>query len=500
MADTGIDSRRAPVPADPAPVRSRRGDWRRAYARGLIVGDLVVVVGSVFLSQWLWTTFASDPILRLTGRSAVLPYTVVSLALVVAWVGLLAVFATRELRYLGEGPAEYRLVVEASLRLFTVVLLIVFIFKINAGRGALITAFVLGVLFLLLERWLWRQWLVVQRRKGRMRGRMLLAGSANSVAHLATELARATTSGYLVVGACVPDGLVTPALERAGVQVVGSLDDIPSVMEAVDADTLAIGSTGHFSAQRVRELGWRLEPGRQHLVLAPSLTDVGGPRIRMRPVAGLPLIHVETPRFERGQQFVKRTVDLVSSVLLVVLLSPLLAGIAMAVRLGSPGPVLFRQERVGLNGRTFTMLKFRSMDHDAEERLAAISALDREEGNHVMFKMADDPRVTRLGSFLRRYSLDELPQLLNVVAGSMSLIGPRPPLVTEVAKYEQHVHRRFLMKPGMTGLWQVSGRSRLSWEDTVRLDLYYVENWSLVGDLVILMKTARAVVARDGAF
>jgi len=181
-----------------------------------------------------------------------------------------------------------------------------------------------------------------------------------------------------------------------------------------------------------------------------------------------------------------------------VLISPLLLVVALAVRFTSPGPVLFRQERIGLGGRPFTMLKFRSMVVDAEETKQQLDS-DSGDGN-VLFKMKDDPRVTRVGKFIRRTSIDELPQLVNVLKGDMSLVGPRPHLPHEVAQYEHHVHRRFLVQPGITGLWQVSGRSDLSWEAAVRLDLYYVENWSILGDLVILARTAKAVTAAEGAY
>lgn len=192
--------------------------------------------------------------------------------------------------------------------------------------------------------------------------------------------------------------------------------------------------------------------------------------------------------------------DLVIAAALVIVLSPVFLLLAIAVKATSPGPVLFLQERVGLNGSTFRMIKFRSMVVDAESRIQEVSQLDRAEGNDVLFKMRNDPRVTRVGSFMRRYSLDELPQLFNVLLGDMALVGPRPPLQREVERYDRHVHRRFLVKPGLTGLWQVSGRSDLSWENSVRLDLYYVENWSITGDLVILWRTLRAVIASKGAY
>jgi len=263
---------------------------------------------------------------------------------------------------------------------------------------------------------------------------------------------------------------------------------------------VVITSSDELSPDRIRELSWSLEPGHQHLVVAPSLTDIGGPRIHTRPVAGLPLIHVETPRFEGRNFFTKRAFDIIVSAVLIIVLSPFLVLIAMAVRLSTPGDVLFRQERVGINGTHFNMLKFRSMVTNAEALLVDLKDETRAEGNSVMFKMKDDPRVTPIGKFLRRYSLDELPQLFNVLLGTMSLVGPRPPLEREVTEYETHVHRRFLVKPGITGLWQVSGRSNLSWEATVRLDLYYVENWSITGDIVILWRTAQAVLASDGAY
>jgi len=265
------------------------------------------------------------------------------------------------------------------------------------------------------------------------------------------------------------------------------------------ADTLVITSADRLTPERVRKLSWALEPGRQHLVMAPSLTDVSGPRIHMRPVAGLPLMHVETPRFEGAQAFVKRIFDLIVSFLLIVLSSPLLIVLAIIVKTSSPGPVLYRSERIGLNGRPFRMLKFRSMRDGSDAQLAQLLAMEGK-GDSPLFKLKDDPRVTPIGRILRRYSLDELPQFFNVLDGSMSLVGPRPQVAAEVALYDDVAHRRLLLKPGITGLWQVSGRSDLPWADALRLDLYYVENWSLIGDLVILWRTAKAVVQRSGAY
>jgi exopolysaccharide biosynthesis polyprenyl glycosylphosphotransferase len=217
----------------------------------------------------------------------------------------------------------------------------------------------------------------------------------------------------------------------------------------------------------------------------------------MATVDGLPLLRLTHPTFTGASQFLKGALDRVGALLLLALITPMLLAVSLAVACDG-GPVFFRQQRVGLGGRAFTMVKFRSMVVDAEARLAALA--DADEGAGLLFKIRHDPRVTPVGRFLRRYSLDELPQLFNVVAGSMSLVGPRPPLPAEVAGYGRDAHRRLLVKPGMTGLWQVSGRSDLSWEETVRLDLRYVENWTLALDAQILVRTVRAIVHGTGAY
>jgi exopolysaccharide biosynthesis polyprenyl glycosylphosphotransferase len=249
-------------------------------------------------------------------------------------------------------------------------------------------------------------------------------------------------------------------------------------------------------------LSWELEDTDAELILAPALTNIAGPRIHTQPVAGLPLIHVDRPTYRGANRILKKSFDLVGSVILVLLFSPVLLAVAAAIKLTSSGPVFFRQDRVGINGETFRMIKFRSMVVDAESRLAALKAQAQAQdaGNTVLFKIKNDPRVTGVGKFIRRFSIDELPQLFNVVTGEMSLVGPRPPLRSEVDLYGDDALRRLLVKPGMTGLWQVSGRSDLTWDDSVRLDVYYVENWSITGDLAILWRTARAVFGSSGAY
>jgi exopolysaccharide biosynthesis polyprenyl glycosylphosphotransferase len=297
----------------------------------------------------------------------------------------------------------------------------------------------------------------------------------------------------------VQDG---PAEDPASrLPILGYQPDTASILAAIDAcqaDAVAVSAGVQLHPQTLRHLGWELAARNVGLIMAPALTDIAGPRIHTQQVAGLPLIHVTTPTLEGGQRVAKRLFDVAISGMMILVLSPLMLIIALLVKLDSPGPVLFVQDRVGMEGKHFGMLKFRSMAVDAEARLGELA--HQNQGNGLLFKMKNDPRVTRIGGFLRKYSLDELPQLINIFAGSMSLVGPRPPLPREVEAYEHDVRRRLLVKPGLTGLWQVSGRSNLSWQDSVRLDLYYVENWSLAGDLVIILRTVRAVFRSTGAY
>jgi exopolysaccharide biosynthesis polyprenyl glycosylphosphotransferase len=316
---------------------------------------------------------------------------------------------------------------------------------------------------------------------------------------LIRDLRRAPLCGYLVIGACVPRSTTGGTI--LDVPVVGDLDNVVDAVQRTAADAVAVTASGAFGSDAVRSLGWELEDSTADLMLAPALTNIAGPRIHTEPVAGLPLIHVERPTYREANRFLKRSFDVVGAAVLLMLFSPILMVAAAAVKMGSAGPALFRQQRAGLNGGTFKMVKFRSMAADAESRLVEVQASQRQDaGNVVMFKARDDARITRVGKFIRRYSIDELPQLFNVLCGSMSLVGPRPPLMREVELYGVDARRRLLVKPGMTGLWQISGRSDLAWDDTVRLDVYYVENWSLTADLVILWKTVKAVLASSGAY
>ncbi|MEW2379870.1 sugar transferase [Micromonospora sp. NPDC047812] len=473
----------------PGPARTRE----RAYVRSLVVLDTTVLTVAVLVGYV--ARFGDD-----TPGGSKIPYVLVAPGLVLAWLVSLRVLRCYDDRVLGYGADEYRRVGTASLRLAGGIAIAGYIADVGVSRGFLGISFALGMLGLELARFAARKRLHRARSEGAGWSRkVLVVGDTAHVLELVHTLRREPYAGYQVVGACIPDALLAPVAQRLGdVPVVGSFRGIPEAATAIGADTVAVTASGELTATRLRRLGWQLEGTGIDLVVAPALTDVAGPRIHTRPVAGLPLIHVEAPEFRGARKLVKGFVDRAVSSVALTLLLPLLAAVALAIKVDSRGPVLFRQTRVGQGGREFGVYKFRTMVVNADALLAALAA--RNETDGLMFKMRDDPRVTRIGRLLRKWSLDELPQLVNVLLGHMSLVGPRPPLPSEVARYDGDVARRLLVKPGMTGLWQVSGRSDLSWEDGIRLDLYYVENWSLAADLTILWKTFGAVVNSRGAY
>lgn len=477
---------------------SEDANWRLRSSRLLRIVDAFVVVWAVvgaFLIR-----FGVDPEITTAGLDVT--YVWLSVVLALAWWFMLGAWNSRQSRILGSGPDEYKRVAAASLWLFGIIAIVSYVFRIETARGYVGLALPVGLLGLLLGRWLIRQHLSIRRGQGRSMSRLLLVGGPGAVAHLASSLNGAKHAGYLPVGVYMPgvenDLRVEP---NSGLEIMGHRPDTRSILDALDvcgADAVAVSAGVQLHPQTLRHLGWELAARNIGLIMAPALTDIAGPRIHTQQVAGLPLIHVTTPTLEGGQRVAKRLFDIAAAVLLLILASPAMLLVALLIRFDSPGPVLFRQERVGMEGNRFSMIKFRSMVVDAEGRLAELAR--KNEGSGPLFKMKYDPRVTRLGGFLRRFSVDELPQLLNVISGSMSLVGPRPPLPKEVEAYESDVRRRLLVKPGLTGLWQVSGRSNLSWQDSVRLDLYYVENWSLAGDLVIILRTVRAVFRSTGAY
>jgi exopolysaccharide biosynthesis polyprenyl glycosylphosphotransferase len=475
-----------------------KDDWRGRTSRLLGTVDALVIAWAVVGAYIV--RFGLEPGFVVEGQE--ISYVWLSALLGATWWFMLGAWSSRQSRILGAGPDEYKRVAAASLWLFGLLAIVSYALRIETARGYVGIALPVGLGGLLLARWLLRQHLNVDRQKGRSMSRLLLLGGPAAIAHLASSLNGAKHAGYLPVAAYSPGSHESLKTEPdSGLQILGRQSSASAILEAIDAcdaDAVAVSAGVQLHPQTLRHLGWELAARNVSLIMAPALTDIAGPRIHTQQVAGLPLMHVTTPTLEGGQQVAKRLFDLLVSGLLIIACAPLMLVLALIVKLDSPGPVLFRQERVGIEGLSFRMLKFRSMVFDAEARLQGLK--DQNEGNGLLFKMKADPRITRTGRVLRRFSLDELPQLFNVFAGTMSLVGPRPPLPSEVEAYEHDVRRRLLVKPGLTGLWQVSGRSNLSWQDSVRLDLYYVENWSLAGDLLILLRTVRAVFQSSGAY
>lgn len=470
--------------------------WQRAYARRLAVTDTAIVITAVLSAQLLRFGQGGGDlwIAGYTGDPFALGYTVVSVAIAATWLVALRLYGTRADQRVGSGWEEYRLVADVSLRVFGLIAIATFLLRIDVARGYLLIALPIGVVVLIAGRWGWRQWLGEQRTHGRYLARTVVVGEFAKSMHIAGELRRDRTSGMVVSGAVTER---SGGMLMHGVPLVGSLDDVVGSVEIAGADTVVYCGSDLISPAKLRQFSWDLQSRGIELVVAGALTDVAGPRIHTRPVAGLSLIHVDSPEFTGARYITKRAFDIVVSAAALLVLAPVLTLLAVMVRTDG-GPALFRQHRVGLGGRAFTMLKFRSMVVDAERMLPDLAT--DSDGNGMQFKMRDDPRVTRLGRVLRRLSIDELPQLINVLRGEMSLVGPRPPLASEVAAYENWAQRRLLVKPGLTGLWQVSGRSDLSWDESLRLDLYYVENWDIATDLVIVWRTVRAVLQREGAY
>ena len=470
--------------------------WARRYRTKLRLTDIAVIVLAVGVA--LVFRFGVDGIPAVSGSFSA-NYWLLSLLIVATWLMTLELFHTRDSRVIGVGASEYKQVINASAVTFGMLAIVFLISNIAIARLYFILALPLGIIALVLERWLWRKWLLHQRKFGHYLSRVIVVGNRDDVEYVVSQIDNKSGAAYYIVGAALEDGIGAEisAGERR-VPIVSDFAHVAAAAAAMGVDTVIVAGQPSGGSSYIRNLGWDLEGTSAELVLSSRLTDVAGPRIHFRPVDGLPLIHVEIPRFEGGRHALKRTLDIVTTSCALLFLLPVLAVIAVLIKLDSAGPVLFRQERCGRNGQTFRMIKFRSMVQTAEDDLAGL--LDQNEASGVLFKIRNDPRITKIGRVLRKYSLDELPQLWNIFVGEMSLVGPRPPLPEEVQVYETHVHRRLYIKPGLTGMWQVNGRSNLSWEDSVRLDLYYVENWSLTGDLMIIWRTFKTVIQPVGAY
>ncbi|ORM36087.1 sugar transferase [Williamsia sp. 1135] len=493
------DWRSAPQPP-PLSVRPRVKTWADAYVKRVQLTDVAIIITAVLGAQQIRFGFPSviDPV----GRFST-PGIVVSAGFVLAWVIALRVVQSTDRRIVGSGAEEYSRIVRASFAVFGLLAIVDLLFKWDVARGLLAIALPAGTLGLLSARWLMRWNLARGRRNRQNLNQVLIVGSPESAAPLVRHLDRNPGLGLEVVGLCVPPGHASRHREVVTIggrdlTVFGDCADARDGVAKSGATAVAVTCAETLGHSVMRELSWDLEGMHVDLLVAPGVADVAGPRMLVRPVAGLPLLHIDKPRYEGANKFFKAAFDRLGAIGILMILAPVMVGCALAVKFNSNGPVFYRAERIGLNNEPFQMWKFRTMIDGADKQKFALA--QRNEGAGILFKMREDPRVTTAGKILRRYSLDELPQLFNVVTGSMSLVGPRPPLRDEVEQYSELVTRRMLVRPGMTGLWQVSGRSDLDWDESVRLDLSYVENWSIMQDAMILWRTARAVVRSDGAY
>ncbi|GIG24478.1 sugar transferase [Cellulomonas denverensis] len=481
----------------PAPVTVPAGttpDPIAVYTRRVLLTDVAAVVVAVAVAYVI--RFEGNVLAVVSGGFSP-SYLALSVALAVIWIVLLAGLGSRDPRLIGSGPAEYLRVLRASGWLFGGLAVCTSVLQMEISRGYIALAAPLGIALLLTGRYGWRCWLRRRRRAGWGRPGVLVVGPRDKAADLIEELGRA--SGYDVLGVCTTCDRTAGDL-LAGVPVVGGPDQVADAAVALGARVVAICGADAMTAGRVRDLGWDLEGTGVDLAVAPSLTGVAGPRMLVQPVAGMPLLYVCPPKFTGARYVVKSVGDWLAAAVLVVLASPVLLVLAAAVKLTSPGPVFYRQQRIGRDGRPFPMIKFRSMVVDAHSALAEVLAAEGHTEIPMFYKLKDDPRVTRIGKVLRTYSLDELPQLFNVLRGEMSLVGPRPQIDREVAQYDRAARRRLRVKPGLTGLWQVSGRSELSADDGIRADVYYAENWTPLTDLLILARTVKVVLRGDGAY
>jgi exopolysaccharide biosynthesis polyprenyl glycosylphosphotransferase len=466
--------------------------WLAQYLRYALIADFgAAIAAGVIALAARYSGYPSPP-----DR-----YLLLSAGLPLIWTVFVALARGYESRIVGTGADEYRRVINAGISLTAVIAILSYATKAQVSRGYLLVVMPLTLGFDLLARFVLRKRLHRQRARGACLQRTVAVGYARDVAELVKELRREKYHGLSVVAACLAGSEPLSEADVAGVPVHGGLDEVVAAVRSSDAHTVAVLACRELNALRLRQLSWELEKTDTDLCLAPALLDVAGPRTSVRPTAGLPLLYVDHPNLTGVGQVIKGLFDKVVALTVLLLLAPLMLAIAIAVRLDG-GPALFQQVRIGKDGRPFRLYKFRTMVVDAEQRKDALlqQNLVQQNGDGVLFKLRNDPRVTRTGARLRRWSLDELPQLINVLAGQMSLVGPRPALPNETAQYGDYVRRRLAVRPGMTGLWQVHGRANLAWEEAVRLDLRYVENWSFALDLLILWKTWPAVARGVGAF
>jgi exopolysaccharide biosynthesis polyprenyl glycosylphosphotransferase len=466
------------------------------YTRRLLITDTTAVVLSIFAAglihfEDLVNTFntTTEGILRIQLNPAALAW-----AMGITWLVSLKLNGSREDRIIGGGSDEYKRIFGSSITVISLLALAALFLKLDVSRLFVAFSLIFGTVALIAGRWAWRQWLRKKRESNQLKERVAIAGPATLIQELAEKLQKDKQGPYTPSLLIPLSGKLQSKLKQEE-----DFTDPAETLRRHKIDALIVVGTDTMSSKRLKQISWNMEKSNATLIVAPGLLEVAGPRVHTRPISGMPLIEIETPKFSGGKYIIKQIFDITLATIALVLTAPIMLIAAIVVKTDG-GPIFFLQERHGKDGKIFKMIKFRSMIVGAEKLHEQLKKQKQNElTNSNMFKDPEDPRITKVGKFIRKFSIDELPQIFNVLKGDMSLVGPRPPLPSEVKEYEKHVHRRLYVKPGITGIWQVSGRSSLSWEETVRLDLNYVESWSVVTDLVIMSRTVEVLLNQKGA-
>lgn len=476
------------------------------FAKLLFIRDLLVVtltmavVTAVFISS-LSTEFNSQ-----TTGTLRLQLGGFSLAAVIYVMWVLALFAYKLWNpdIAGTGIPEYNQLIRASSSVVAVLAIAALTLKLDVSRVYVFSAAITGTCLLVLHRWVSRQWLVRQRSKGKYLKPTGVLGTMSQVVSILPSLRKNLSAALLPTTAYLVETDYTPTnikkLQAQGLTVHQYSRKNFDAENTVEIDAILIFGSEFLTSDDVKRLTWAFEETEIEVILAPGLVNFADNRISYLNLEGLHLLRVQTPQFEGVKYTLKRLTDMIAGVVFALVASPVMVLTAALVKLQDGGPVLFKQQRIGQNGKPFVMFKFRSMRVGSELLHHDLKKTSNKSPNKILYKNPEDPRITRVGKFIRRWSIDELPQLLNVINGTMSLVGPRPPLPSEVEHYDPEAHRRLLVKPGITGLWQVSGRASLDWDTSVQLDIGYVENWSLIGDFLIILKTVKTIFSKSGAY
>ena len=464
----------------------QRRDPLRVYATRAIVWDSLVIVAAATIGFVLRWTIPYN--LNVSDGT----YVFFALIVVFSWTLALIVRGAYDTRVLGVGSEEFKRVVTASAGLFGTVAVVAFALKLDLSRGFVLITFIVGVVLLLVDRWILRAWLRHERRYGNYLHRTMVIGTGDRQSEIVDMLDRDPVAGFVVV-----DVVEESEVDFTDSQIDDWLDQVMARIGINDVDTVAVAGTPVQGQDLIKRLSWRLEGPRIDLLVAPTLGDFVGPRVTIRMQADLPLIHLDEPHLTGPKRAFKRALDICLGISLFILFAPFMLFAAVGIFFTTRGPVFYRHQRIGRGGEVIDVVKFRTMYVGSDEQRGDVIGVP---DDRISERYKNDPRITPFGRFLRRWSIDEMPQIVHVIGGTMSLVGPRPVLIDEIPLFGDADHRRHLTKPGLTGLWQVSGRKAVDWDERMRMDLDYVEHWSPVLDLLIVAKTVKVVLSGSGAY